>query len=191
MHIFTINEPGIGKRRFAHFDLPTHPVCWLRGHRARAEVIDPESRGIDPWVLIECRTCAVRHQNPYLSAGKIDANLSREEAMQRIASQVEAVRNNNAAYAEVRDGRDGYGHRRVELALETSPTYYFTPGFKVRVGDRWSETPLDIAVHLFGRSAYFSVGGIGNRLAHRLTKGKKAKIQVGGKFVEQPTEATR
>lgn len=190
MHIFTINDPDVGMRRFAHFDLPTHPVCWLRGHRARAEVIDPESRGIDPWVLIECRTCAVRHQNPYLSAG-IDSKLGREEAKQRIAEQVNAARNNNAAYAQVRDGRDGYDHRHVELALETSARYRYTAGFSVRIGDRWSETPLDAAVHLFGRSAYFSIGGIGNRLAHRLTKGKKASIHVGGKFVEQPKAAAR
>lgn len=190
MHLFTSHRPE-ARRYFAHFDLPTHPVCWLRGHRARAEVIEPESRGIDPWVLIECRTCAVRHQNPYLSAGKIDANLGREEAKQRVAGQVEAARNNNAAYAQVRDGRDGYGHRRVELALETSSRYRYTAGFSVRIGDRWSETPLDAAVHLFGRSAYFSVGGIGNRLAHRLTKGKKATIKVGGKYVEQPAKAAR
>lgn len=189
MHTFTSHRDGT-KRYFAHFDLPTHVLCWLRGHRARAEVIDSEFASIDPWILIECRTCAVRHQNPYMSAGKIDASLSREDAQERIAEQVEAARNNNAAYAQVRDGRDGYGHRRVELALELTGRGFRKPGIHLHIGDRWSETPFDGSVHAFGRSAYFSIGGIGNRLAHRLAKGKKADLRIGAGY-RDTIEATR
>lgn len=181
MHLFTAHRDS-ARRYFAHFDLPTHPVCWLRGHRARAEVREP-GYNMDPWILVWCRTCGIRHSDPYMSRLSGLNRESTEEAKAALARQVEAARVNNAGYARVRDGRDGYGHHRLELALELPKrSSLYGPGIHLRLGDRWSETPLDGSIHIFGWSAYFSVGGIGNRLAHWLTKGKKKDIRIGAKF---------
>lgn len=180
MHTFTSHRDGT-KRYFAHFELPTHLVCWARGHRAHAEVIEPESRGITPWILIECRVCALRHQDPYMTRAH---RATRDEARQWQADQVIAARANPVGYAQVRDGRDGYGHRKVELALEVARRVYHRQGVKLHIGDRWSETPFDASLHILRWSLYFSIGGIGNRLAQRLAKGKKADIRLGGQYVE-------
>lgn len=184
MHLFTSHRDS-ARRYFAQFDLPTHPVCWLRGHRAKAEVIDSKFESIDSWILVACRTCGIRHSDPYMSR---DLGLNRESTEEAKTSlllrQIEACRVNNARYARVRDGRDGYGHHRLELNLEVPQRgrSYRRTGLHLRLGDRWSETPLDGSVHLFGWSAYFSVGGVGNRLAHWLTKGKKKDIRIGAKY---------
>ncbi|RNL64399.1 hypothetical protein EFK50_07700 [Nocardioides marmoriginsengisoli] len=180
MHIFTSHR-GDTKRYFAHFDLPTHPLCWLRGHRAKAEVIDTKYSG--SWVLVTCRTCGIRHSDPYLNRGRMD-KVDRKRAQEEVARQVDAARHNNSNYARVRDGRDGYGHHRVELALEINPQSYRKPGIHLHIGDKWSETPLDGSLHGRNRSAYFSVGGIGNRLADRITKGEKRDITVGATYKE-------
>lgn len=179
MHLFSAHRDQV-KRYFANFDLPTHPVCWLRGHRARAEVIEP-GYNIDPWILVACRTCGIRHQDPYMSSSIRPG--SRDEAKAIIARQVKAARTNPAGYASVRDGRDGYGHHRLELSLEVARRGYRKTGVHLRIGDRWSETPFDGSIHI-GRSwaAYFSIGGVGNRLAHWLTKGKKRELSIGAAY---------
>ena len=175
MHAFTSHRDG-ARRYFANFDLPTHPLCWLRGHRAKAEVI--ESKYGDPWVLIACRTCGVRHSDPYLTHGKI----GKDGAQSELLRQVEAARINNVAYAAVRDGRDGYGHHRLELSLEVVDVTHRKPGLHLHIGDRWSETPLDGSLTGRKRAAYFSVGGVGNRLAHWLTKGKRRDVRLGAGY---------
>lgn len=173
MHLFTAHRPE-ARRYFADFNLPTHPLCWLRGHRAKAEVIDAKYG--DSWVLITCRTCGIRHSNPYLTHGKTD------DPKVELQRQIDAARHNNAAYARVRDGRDGYGHHRLELALELTRQTYRAPGIHLHIGDRWSETPLDGSIHGRRRAAYFSIGGVGNRLAHWLTKGQKRDVALGARF---------
>lgn len=180
MHLFTSHRPEC-RRYFANFDLPTHPVCWLRGHRAKAEVIDSKFESIDSWILIYCRTCGVRHQDPYMSHGH---RRTPEEARAALAGQLHAARTNNKGYASVRDGRDGYGHHTLELHLELPRRgrSYRRTGIHIHLGDRWSETPLDGSIHLFGWSAYFSIGGVGNRLAHWLTRGKKRDLNLGAKY---------
>ena len=177
MHIFTSRRDG-SRRHFASFDLPTHPLCWLRGHRAKAEVI--ESR-FAPWVLVTCRTCGIRHGDPYMHRGRVD----REAANASIARQVEAARHNARRYAAVRDGRDGYGHHRLELSLELARNGLRGRGARLHIGDRWSETPFDGSIHGGSWSAYFSVGGVGNRLAHRLSGGKKRDVSIGAAFKER------
>lgn len=172
MHLFTSHRPD-ARRYFANFDLPTHPLCWLRGHRARAEVMEPKY--IEPWLLVTCRTCGIRHSNPYLTHGKID----REDAAERLAGQLDAAKRNNADFARVRDGRDGYGHHTLELSLELTRHSWRKPGVRLHVGDRWSETPFDGSIHGRSWSAYFSIGGVGNRLAHRLTNGAKRDVSLG------------
>jgi hypothetical protein len=179
MHAFTSHRDG-ARRYFVNLDLPTHPLCWLRGHRAKAEVID--SKYGDSWVLIACRTCGVHHSDPYLSHGKISEAGAREDLDRQIA----AARDNNAAYAAVRDGRDGYGHHRIELALEIVGSAHRKPGLHLHIGDRWSETPLDGSITGRKRAAYFSVGGVGNRLAHWLTKGEKRDVRIGAGYKAIP-----
>lgn len=175
MHAFTSHRDG-SRRYFANFDLPTHPLCWLRGHRAKAEVI--ESRYSAPWILITCRTCGIRHTDPYMHHGKIDP----EAAAATIARQVDAARSNAENYARGRDGRDGYGHHRLELSLEVTDNRWRRRGVHLHIGDRWSETPFDGSLSGGSRSAYFSVGGVGNRLAQWLTKGKKRDIAIGAGY---------
>lgn len=89
MHAFTSHRDG-ARRYFANFDLPTHPLCWLRGHRAKAEVI--ESKYGDPWVLVACRTCGIRHSDPYLTRGRIDP----DDASDELLRQVEAAADGSA-----------------------------------------------------------------------------------------------
>ena len=180
MHLFTAHRSE-ARRYFANFDLPTHPLCWLRGHRAKAEVID--SKYSDPWILVTCRTCGIRHSDPYMTGGGL--KMSRGDAKAAVAGQIDAARHNNANFAHVRDGRDGYGHHRLELALEVSQRPSFRkPGIHLHIGDRWSETPFDGSIHTRSRAAYFSIGGVGNRLAHWLTKGKKRDVSVGAGYKE-------
>jgi hypothetical protein len=138
---------------------------------------------MDPWILVYCRTCGIRHSDPYMGRSLGLYKESTEEAKEAIARQVEAARTNNASYARVRDGRDDYGHHKLELALEI-PRHKvpYGSGIHLHLGDRWSETPLDGTLHLFRWSVFFSVGGVGNRLAHWLTKGKKRDIYLGGKY---------
>lgn len=174
MHAFTSHCDG-ARRYFVNFDLPTNPLCWLRGHRAKAEVIDAKYGG--SWVLVACRTCGIRHSDPYLRHGKIGKDDARV-----VERQVEAARVNNEAYAAVRDGRDGYGHHRLELSLEVVGTTYRKPGLHLHIGDRWSETPLNGSINGRKRAAYFSVGGVGNRLAHWLTKGEKRDVRIGAGY---------
>jgi hypothetical protein len=175
VHFFTSHRDD-ARRYFANFDLPTHPLCWLRGHRGKAEVIEPTV--IEPWLLVTCRTCGVRHTDPYLTRGKV----SPEEASAVMQRQLDAARYNNANFARARDGRDGYGHHRLELSLELVPRTFRKPGVHLHIGDRWSETPLDGSLHGRGWSAYFSIGGVGNRLAERLTGGEKRDIALGAGF---------
>lgn len=183
MFAHSITEPNGSWRGFLHFEMPTHVVCWMRGHRAKVEVIEPESRGIEPWLLIQCRVCDLRHNDPYLSRG-MKTDYTREQAEADVARLVAAARTNPVGFAEVRDGRDGYGHRKVCLSLEVAPRIYHSQGFKLHVGDRWSETPFDASLHILRWSLYFSIEGLGNRLAQRLAKGKKADVKVGAKFIE-------
>lgn len=182
MHLFTSHRDS-ARRYFANFDLPTHPVCWLRGHRAAAEVQEP-GYNIDPWILVYCRTCGIRHSDPYMSRDLGLTKENTEEAKAAIARQVNAARTNPTGYARVRDGRDGYGHHKLELALELPKRgkAQRSGGIHIHLGDRWSETPLDGSIHFLDWSAYFSVGGVGNRLAHRLTRGKKRDISLGAKY---------
>lgn len=181
MHLFTAHRPE-ARRYFANFDLPTHPLCWLRGHRAKAEVMEPEY--IEPWLLVTCRTCGIRHSNPYLSSGK-GINRSKDEAREAIARQLHAAKFNTEGFERVRDGRDGYGHHTLELKLEVSLRPSFRkPGIRIHLGDRWSETPIDGSIHTRKRAAYFSIGGVGNRLAHRLTNGQERDLSLGASFKE-------
>lgn len=184
MHVFTAHRPE-ARRYFANFDLPTHPLCRLRGHRAKAEVID--SQYVESWVLVTCRTCGIRHNDPYMTGGKF-LTLERDKeaaAKEALARQIDAARHNNAAYARVRDGRDGYGHHRLELSLEVSRRPPFRKsGVRLHIGDRWSETPFDGSIHVRSRAAYFSIGGVGNRLAHWLTNGQKRDVSVGAGYKE-------
>ena len=181
MHMFTSHRDG-SRRYFAHFDLPTHPLCWLRGHRAKAEVID--SKYVESWVLVTCRTCGIRHNDPYMTGGKF-VSLERDKeaaAKKALERQIDAARHNNTSFARVRDGRDGYGHHRVAFSLEVTPASWRKPGLRLHVGDRWSETPFDGSVHGREWSAYFSVGGVGNRLAERFTRGEKRDLSVGAGY---------
>jgi len=181
MYLFTSHRDD-AKRYFAHLDLPTHPLCWLRGHKAKAEVIRPSMIG--PWLLVTCRTCGIRHSDPYLSRGE---RIAGDQAAEVLDRQHHAAEVNNAAFARVRDGRDGYGHHRLELSVEVSDrNIYRTPGARVRVGDRWSETPFDWSIHLRKRAIYGSIGGVGNRLAERITGGKKREFRVGARHTTTP-----
>lgn len=183
MYLFTSHGTD-AKRWHGNFNLPTHPLCWLRGHRAKVEVVD--SKYVESWLLVTCRVCGLRHQDPYLTGDRLArVGITEAEAKRIIASQIDAARSNNAGFAEVRDGRDGYGHRTLELSVEVPArraVSYRTPGIHLHIGDRWSETPFDGSLHAFGRSVYFSVGGVGNRLADRLTAGRKADLRVGAGF---------
>lgn len=176
MHAWT-HRKGDVVRRFAHFHLPTHVLCWLRGHRARVEV--QESRFDDGWVLIECRVCGLRY------SGHPDLHpKTPEEAKEIAAGKLAFARRAPEEMARNCDGRDGYGHREVDLTLEVAPRRHFTQGFTLRIGDRWSETPFDASVHILRWSLYFNLGGYGNRTAHRLTKGKKAHLRLGARLKE-------
>jgi hypothetical protein len=178
MHIFTSHRDET-RRYFANFNLPTHPACWLRGHRAKAEVIDTEYSG--SWLLVICRTCGIRHSDPYLSGGG-SIKQRKDDAEEVMARQHAAARHNTEGFERVRDGRDGYGHHSLELSLELTPNTWRKPGIHLHIGDRWSETPLDGSINGRKRAAYFSIGGVGNGLAHRLTKGEKRDISIGAGF---------
>ena len=180
MHLFTAHRDEI-RRYFAHFDLPEHPLCWLRGHRARVEVI--EAKYIDPWFLVTCRTCGARYAEQHVPIGKLD----KDEAKRRYAVLLDAARHNAEGFERVRDGREGYAHHTLELSAEVGNHFnYRRPGVRVRVGDRWSETPFDWSIHTRKWVVYGSVGGVGNRLAQRITGGDKREFRLGAGWKPDP-----
>lgn len=178
MHTWKHQEKNL-TRYGATFELPDAFLCWLRGHRARVEVRAPQFS--EAWVLVECRVCGLRYSNPAAVSLKLD---STEEQKRHSRDRVAFARRAPAELARNCSERDGYGHRRVTVTMTIHPRTHWRPGFELRIGDRWSETPFDAVVHTWRRSIYFDIGGVGNLLAQRITKGSKKKIRVGAKFIE-------
>jgi hypothetical protein len=178
MHRWKHERPD-GVRYGASFDLPTALPCWLFGHRARVEVREPTFS--NPWVLIECRHCGLRYANP--TAKQISITQAEAEEMQ--ARQVEHARRDPDGLARSCSGRDGYGHRHVVLNLDIGPRRYWSPGFEVKLGNRSSETPIDVVVHGPRRSYWLGIEGVGELTAHRITRGGHKKIRLGGRYIER------
>lgn len=192
MHLFSIREPGM-VRAFANLELPTNPICWLFGHRAIVTVV--EGRYTEPWRLVRCRICDLR----YTGRSEVDAVLkssqlsrvAREEGpltAQRIheiekavaeelrAGQVDFARRDPKAVAKSCSGRDGYGHRTLELGAELhwrrpSRKLLSRLGVRLHTGGRGSETPFDAHLDLGLIAGYFKIGGIGGRWAEFIGRG--------------------
>jgi len=177
MHTWKHQEKNL-TRYGATFELPDALRCWLRGHRARVEVRVPTYS--EPWVLVECRICGLRYNNPAAAALK----MSEVEAKQMVRDRVLFARRAPEEMARNCSTRDGYGHRRVTMSLVIVKSANYTPGFWLKIGDKHSETPFDAVVHTRRHYACFEIEGLGNLLAQRITKGKKKRIQLGARFIE-------
>jgi hypothetical protein len=187
MHLFRSHKETPGMfRGHARFELPTNPICWLFGHRARVEVV--ESKYSDPWLLIECRVCALRYTNPtterHLSD---DPRERRKRAKELKARRVEVARRDPKMVAASASGREGYGHRTLGLNVElVGPKYPGRErrwrdniGFTLHFGNRGSESPLHLHLHASRLgSAYFSVEGIGGRFCEWIGRGHKRDLSL-------------
>ncbi len=194
MHLFASHRGTPGMLRLhAYFDLPTNPICWLFGHKAHVEIVEP--RYSEPWRLVRCRVCDLRYTGDPHGKSLLDSELSRaarEEGPltaarirelqsdlgeQLAAGQVDFARRDPKAVARSCSGRDGYGHRILQLNAELHwrrPTLRLLGNrFSVRLhtGGRSSETPLDAHLDLGVVAGYFSVGGIGGRWCEFIGRG--------------------
>lgn len=188
MHLFRSHKDTEGMwRGHARFELPTNPICWLFGHRARVEVV--ESQYSAPWLLIECRVCGLRYSNPHaervLTDGPPAERAKRAKALQ--ARQVEVARRDPAQVAASASGREGYGHRTLGVNVEVvTPKYrqretgwWNNIGFRIHFGDRGSETPIDLSVHASRLgSAYLSLSGVGGRFCEFVGRGHKRDLSI-------------
>jgi hypothetical protein len=188
MHLFRSHKDTEGMfRGHARFELPTNPICWLFGHRARVQVIEPGS--ISPWVLIECRVCGLRYSNPtareVVAEGDPLKRMERAKALQ--ARQVEVARRDPAMVAASATGRDGYGHRTLGVNVElVGPNYRGRErrwrdniGFRLHLGNNGSETPIDVSLHASRLgSAYLSLEGIGGRFGQWVGRGHKRDLSL-------------
>jgi hypothetical protein len=172
------DENGDAVRYGATFELPDAILCWLRGHRARVEVREPEFT--EPWVLVECVVCGLRYSNPAAVALKMNQLEAKEHEARRLAY----ARRAPEELAKNCSERDGYGHRRVVVTLEIAPRRYWAPGFELKLGNRQSETPIDAVVHGWRRSYWLGIEGVGALFAERVTGGKKRVIRLGGRYIE-------
>lgn len=189
MHLFRSHKDTEGMfRGHARFDLPTNPICWLFGHRAVVEVVEPGV--IDPWVLIRCRVCDLRYTNPVAKEVILEGDIHERGARRKAlaARQVEVARRDPKQVARSASGREGYGHRTLGLNVElVGPAYmkrskekwWNNLGFRLHIGNRGSESPLHADVHA-GRlgSAYVSVEGVGGRLCEFIGRGHKRDLSI-------------
>lgn len=189
MHLFTAHRPHT-RRYFANFDLPLNPICWAFGHRARGEVKEYRFN-IPPSLFLRCRWCDARYTNPdatYLQAR--EGGWTKEKAEAHEAQRLEVFARDPRGVERSASGRVGYPHNRLELSAELVDRRHLVRdrgltkllldnlGFKLHLGDRGSETPIDGHVDLGLVAAYWSIGGVGGRLAEALGRGQKRNLAL-------------
>jgi hypothetical protein len=184
MHIWTHrsqHRPGVDILQVhGRFDLPLNPVCWLLGHRPRVTVVEPGT--IKPWRKVEC-WCG-RRWNGNTDKGTIASILERQGKSwaDHQAEQVEVARRDPAGVAEGAKGRTGYAERTLELNTELvrrRPARVLEHlGVRLHVGGLGSETPFDAHLDLGAVAAYWSIGGIGHRLAEWLGGGQRRDLSL-------------
>lgn len=189
MHLFTSHRRNT-LRYFANFDLPLNPICWAFGHKARG-VVKEWRFNIPPSLFIQCRWCDARYRNPDADIASLkDRSWTKEKAEAQEARRLEVFQRDPKMVERNASGRVGYAQNRLELSLELvdrraalqkmglRKLLLENLGFKFHVGDRSSETPFDGHVDLGVAAAYWSIGGIGGRLAESIGRGQKRNLSL-------------
>lgn len=192
MHKHHQSEPGY-YRSWLTLGLPENPVCWLFGHRPRP-VITEYRFGIAPSLWIDCAVCGRRYSDPdqrsYLeqqvAAGKTYKEAAEELTARRVAN---ARRLPAAQFCADVNRRTGWHDRSLQLHHEAHwPSRKEgakrrggggrNGGIKFHVGNEASETPFDGHVTAGPFGYYWSVGGVGGRLASWLGRGHKRDLSL-------------
>lgn len=204
MHAFRSHRdtPGMFRGHLT-FGLPDNPICWLLGHSARVEIVEPNY--IPPYRVVRCRWCDRQYHSPLTEkviADMIDElvatgtprHSARRDAVHNLeARQVANVRElGPKAVAASIEGRDpGWSthERRGEFNVEAVwyPRYHrqtWRPrqilnnlGFRLHTGGRGSETPIDASLHLGLGSVYASTS-LGGRVTEWVGRGHKRQLSV-------------
>lgn len=188
MHLFTAHRRET-RRYFANFDLPLNPICWLFGHKARGTV-KHWRYNIPPSLFIDCRWCDRRYRNPDADVLARKEQWTKETAQAHEARRLEVFLRDPKMVERSASGRDGYMQTQLHLGLELvdrsaevkkrglAKTFLEHAGVKFHLGDRGSETPFDGHVDLGAAAAYWSIGGVGGRLAEFLGRGQKRNLTL-------------
>lgn len=203
MHLFKSHgdRPGMF-RGHAHFDRPDNPICWLRGHSPKVEVQDP-GFNMEPWLLVTCRVCGRRRSDNGLdrSSSVYDDVLRdavvdsialdpaayrarvREKAKEYAARRVQFARTDPRGFEESISRREGWGTGSTQLSLEAIDYRRYKGGsqrvgFSIHLGNRHSETPIDLSAHAWWWGCYVTVGGIGGRFAQWAGRGHKRDVML-------------
>lgn len=193
------SEPG-QYRGWLHLNLPENPWCWLFGHTPRP-VITEWRFNIAPSLWIDCRVCGRRYSDPdqahYLQKRVDLEGVSYKEAADELTARrvANARRLPAAEFCAGVDRRAGWSTREVVLHHEThwpggkraksrrrdprTPRLsHIDAGFKLHLGDRGSETPIDAHVKAGPFACYVTIGGIGGRLCELLGRGQKRNLSL-------------
>lgn len=188
MHRFTSHR-GHTRRYFLNAHLPLNPICWLFGHKARGHVKEWRFN-IAPSLFIRCLWCDRRYRNPDLDTRALKQGWDRAEAEAFEAQRVEVFRRDPRMVEESASGRVGYQEAVLRLSLEVVDRRHLLrdrglarllldhAGFKLHLGDRSSETPWDGHVDVGVGAAFWSIGGVGGRLAEFLGRGQKRNLSL-------------
>lgn len=201
MHLFRSHGDKAGMfRGHAHLGLPENPICWLTGHRPKVKILDFRSAG--ELLIVECRICGRRYHGddemvrkatsePFVEGGSM-TYAEHYAAIRAARDDVRARRLENArrdpkGFTAHMDRRAGYAAGELNVSLEALwlPRYHGRRGagwrewgFRLHIGNRSSETPIDANVHLGPAAAYLTIGGVGNRLAQLLGRGHKRDLRL-------------
>jgi len=186
MHRFTSHRDGT-LRYFAYIGVPVLPLCNLLGHRPQVTVM--ESKYSDPWLLVDCRWCGrrAREERELILKG----TETPEQLKERMRVRVAYARRDPKSFAAQYDRRAAFPNdRRLKLSLEVvdrraavrkiglRKVLLDNLGFRLHIGDRWSETPYDVHVDLGVVGAYASAGGMFSRVASWIGRGHKRDLSL-------------
>lgn len=180
------SEPGY-YRGWLKIPLPLNPICWLIGHSPKV-VIKEWRYAIDPSLWIDCALCGRRYRDSDRNEMVRSLGLDREGLKQlerdRVANARRLPASEFLADVNRRDGwvvadlelhHEAHWPSRKEGAKRRSWTGF---SVKLHLGNASSETPIDGHLTAGPFGYYWSVGGVGGRLAELVGRGHKRDLAL-------------
>lgn len=176
MHWWRSDNKGDGLRGHVHIGLPLNPVCWLLGHKAKATL---EGDPRNPWLHVRCKVCDRRYTDPDYAIRTLKGNMSRAELKEPGERRLAAATANLEQWAKDRSGRAGYAERDLDVGYQLvwrglerrsgRRRRWTSAGVSISIGNRGSETPVDLHFGTGFFALFITIGGVGGRAAHWLT----------------------
>lgn len=174
MHFFGSSRERT-PRFFAYFNTPDNPICWLKGHTPKGEVVVPKY--IKPYLIIRCVVCDRQYNN----AEKFGNSFRNEDYKEVARRQIEVFQHNPKMFLSDIDKRgSGWGSGKLELKAEFSFPKKLRKecSFRVHTGTRASETPYDAHFTVGGWGIYLGMGGLSGRWAEFIGRGHGRDISL-------------